>query len=213
MAYTTATDIQYELRAASAFSDTTVPSLATVTDWIEQADSMIDGRLGMSYESTEYTEIFDFEGNALYVRNTPIISVDSLSYNTASLGTTPVWEDKTGEDINYTIYEREGRVAPIIGNFTPKIGRKNIKITYTAGYETVPASIKQLSTKMVADRALSTLISQNVNERNDGGSISVGSINIVEPASYGVNSYKQLKSDIDSLWQEVLGGFRVHRYG
>jgi hypothetical protein len=66
---------------------------------------------------------------------------------------------------------------------------------------------------MVAERVLNSLISQNVNETNDGGSISVGSISIVEPSSYGVNSYKQLKTDIEELKKSIYGTFGVYRYG
>jgi hypothetical protein len=92
------------------------------------------------------------------------------------------------------------------------IGKKRFKIIYTAGAESTPKVVQKLCTKLVAERVLSSLIFDNVNTGNDGGSISVGSISIVEPASYGVSSYKQLKSDIDKLKEDITGGFGVYRY-
>lgn len=66
---------------------------------------------------------------------------------------------------------------------------------------------------MITHRVLSTLINNNINEGNDGGSISVGSINIVEPESYGVNSYKQLLADIEAGKSKLISGFGVFRKG
>ena len=44
------------------------------------------------------------------------------------------------------------------------------------------------------------------------GSVSVGSISIVEPASYGVNSYKTLRTEIDAMKEDLSKQFGVYRY-
>ncbi len=69
-----------------------------------------------------------------------------------------------------------------------------------------------LSTKMVAQKVLNSLLTGNVNSGNDGGEISVGSIRIVEPGSYGVNSYVKLGETVKELEETIIGKFRVHRY-
>lgn len=213
MAYTTPEKIQHELRSENVFSSSTIPSLSTVTSWIDEVDSLIDGRLGFSYNTSSHTQYFDSEGQELlFLEKVPVASVDSISEDTTVDGESKVWVSKS-EDVDYVVYPDEGFIKPVISNWRIKKGRsRNIKVEYTTG-DTVPSDISMLSTKLVTDRVISSLLSQNINERNDGGSISVGSISIVEPESYGANTYKQLKQDIDSLWDSVIGSFKVHRYG
>jgi hypothetical protein len=55
-------------------------------------------------------------------------------------------------------------------------------------------------------------LNANINEGNDGGSISVGSISITEPASYGVQNYRRLKDDIATLKKELTERTGVYRY-
>ena len=214
MTYATASLVQAELRATTAFSESTNPSLATVTEWIGQTDDYIDSVTGQSWSSTNYVEYFDYEGvPELYPRHTPIVVINSLSYNTVADGEAPIYASKT-ENTDYVV-DDIGRIRINLNKWSPVVGRKKgIKLDYDAGYSTVPARVQMLATKLVTERVLSSLLSSNVEERNAGGSISVGSINIVEPGDYGVGTYKQLKSDIKDLQEQVTNsGFRVHRYG
>lgn len=210
--YTTPELVQAELRTTTAFSSSTNPSLATVNIWINEISRMIDNISGTNYGSTQYTEYFDYDGaDRIQVRNSPIISVSSLLENTSSAGETETWVERvSGTD--FLIYNNRGEILVVPSKWSPKNGYKNIKIIYTAGYSSIPAIVQMLATKMVTDRVLSTLISSNINEGNDGGSISVGSISITEPASYGVTSYKQLKTNIQDLKKELITGFVVLRY-
>lgn len=210
--YTTPELVQAELRASTAFSSITNPSLATVNIWINEISRLIDDISGTTYGSTEYTEYFDYDGSErIQLRNSPIISISSIAENTAPAGETESWTTKTS-GTHFLAYNNKGEILIIPGKWSPKDGYKNIKIVYTAGYSSIPAKVQMLATLMVTNRVLSSLINSNVNEGNDGGSISVGSISIVEPASYGVNSYKQLKQDIIDLKKELMTGFVVLRY-
>jgi hypothetical protein len=215
MAYTTPTLVEAELRAASAFSATTLPSLSQVTTWIEEESADIDNELGYTLASTQYDATIDYDGaDYIYLKVTPVITVDTLLYNTSSIGSTDYstsWEEKT-EDTHFYTKKGKGMIAPIFKTWTPTPKPQGMRIIYTAGYTTTPAIVQKLATKMVTERVLTTLLSQNVNDRNDGGSISVGSINIVEPTSYGVGTYKQLKSDISDLYSRVVKDFGVARY-
>lgn len=215
MAYTTASLIEAELRATTAFSGSTNPTLTTVNTWIDEITSYIDGLTGQSWESTQYTEYFDYQGvPELYTRRSPVITVDSLSYNTNSDGEAPSYVART-EDVDFVVYDDLGQIKINTNKFQPKTNhKKGIKLTYTAGYASVPARVQMLATKMATQRVLSSLLNDNVESRNAGGSISVGSINIVEPGNYGIGTYQELKSGIEQLKDEIShSGFKVHRYG
>ncbi len=217
MGYTTAELIQSELRASEAFASTTVPSLTDVTTWIEEESAQIDDDLGYSLAATQYDELYDYTSNenSIYTKVSPVISVDTLSYNSYQLGTSDYstgWTDKV-EDTDFTVYLNKGKIDFLTSNFSPQDGAKKIRLIYTAGYTSTPLVVQKLATKMTSLRILNTLISSNVNDRNDGGSISVGSISIVEPVSYGVSSYKTLQDDVKELQDKVLEGFGVMRYG
>lgn len=215
MAYTTASLVEQEVRATTSFSTSTNPTLATVNNWIDEITDYINGLSGQSWETTTATEYFDYDGvPEFYTRVSPIITVGSLSYNTSPDGSTPTWETRTATT-DYVVDEDLGRVRINTNKFKPKIGRKKgIRIIYDGGYSSVPARIQMLATKMVTERLLSSLLNDNVESRNAGGSISVGSINIVEPGDYGVGTFKQLQSDIRRLQDELTHtNFKVHRYG
>ena len=214
MVYTTAELVQAELRATTAFSASTNPTLTTVNTWITQITDYIDGLTGQSWESTSYTQYIDTGVSELYLEKSPIITVDSLSYNTNADGEAPDYVART-EDVDYVVYEDLGKIALNTNKFSPVNGKKKgLKVVYTAGYATVPSRIQMLSTMMVTERVLSSLMNDNVESRNAGGSISVGSINIVEPGDYGVGTYKMLQSNIKALKDELTHTtFKVHRYG
>jgi len=213
--YTTSTDVANEIRAAVLFSATTIPSLTTITDWIEQESSYIDEEMGNTLNGqTVATAYVDYSGDSfILLRNTPVISITSLCYAQSEVGTSTYPNYKTlVEDTDYLLYPEEGKIDFIFNNFSPSEGKKRFRIIYTAGASTTSPLIKKLCTKLVAERVISSLIFNNIEEGNDGGSISVGSISIVEPASYGVASYRQLKTDINDLFKEITGGFGVYRY-
>lgn len=216
MVYTTPELVQAELRASIAFDATTVPSLTDVTTWIDEESNSIDNDVGYTINATQYDETFSFSGeDKIYARVAPIISVDTLYYNTSGIGSSDYstsWSTKA-EGTDFYVTKDRGEIIPIFTNFSPSEREQNIRLIYTAGYVTPPAVYRKLATKMVSSRVLSSLLYNNVNDRNDGGSISVGSISIVEPGNYGVGSYDRLQKDIDALKQQVTSGFGVHRYG
>lgn len=215
MTFTTPTLIEAELRAATAFSESTVPSLSAVTTWIEQTDDYIEGLASTKYGEHNYSETFNYSGEELlFVKHTPLISVSSVEYDNSDLGENPSFST-LAEHTQYKVDKDKGCIVLYPSKFSslPKDGVDRFRVNYTAGYSSVPANVQMLATKLVANRVLESLINQNIDTRADGGSISVGDIKIVEPANYGVGSFKQLKSDIDNLKNEVVGGFKVYRYG
>lgn len=212
--YTTAKLVQAEIQSEKQFSATTDPSKTTVDRWIKEISEYVNEMSGTVYGQTTYTEDIDYEGSEyITLKNSPVISVTTLKYNKNPIGSSSGedYETKT-EDTDYTVYNDRGQVAILFNNFNPSTGRKRIEIVYEAGFATTPVSIQQLATKMVALRVLNSVISSNVNEGNDGGSVSVGSISIVEPSGIGINSYKQLKQDVRELLDDLTKGNGVYRY-
>jgi hypothetical protein len=212
--YTTPALVAAELRSSTPFDYNTYPSLATIQEWIFEDSAYINGIANTIFGSTTVVEYIDYDGSEdLFLDNAPLIGVTTVEYNAYPIGSSlgSSWITKT-EDTDYTSYLDRG-VVRILSNWSPSTGSKRIRVTYASGYEEVPLQVRMLCTKLVTDRVLESLIRQNINERNDGGSVSVGSISIVEPTSYGVNSFKQLKSDIQHLKEEILSsrfkGFRL----
>jgi hypothetical protein len=113
---------------------------------------------------------------------------------------------------DYFVYEDAGQILINFENWTPLTGKRRMKVVYTSGYEDVPMVHQAIATKLVAERVLSSLLNNNVNESSDGGSVSVGSISIVEPGAYGVQNYARLKTDIEDLKKKLLQGTGVFRY-
>jgi len=213
MGYTTASLVESSLRATASFSSSTTPTLETVNGWIEEVDSHIDGLANRVFDVKGYSELFHFGGEAyLFVRNTPLVDVTSVEYNISSDGTAPSWVTLT-ENVDYIVDSVKGMIVLLSTVRSYSQGYNKFRVIYTAGYTVLPPRVRMLATKLVALRVLDSLIYSNVNSRNDGGSVSVGDIRIVEPSSYGVGSYKQLQSDIASLEDGLVGGFRVLRYG
>ena len=214
--YITPEQVQAELRADDAFSITTVPTLAQVEQWIDEESSDLDQRAGMTFKEVQYETYLDYNGaDSLYLKHAPIISIDELEYATARLGTEDYatsWEAKT-EDTHFVVYADKGKIVPVFTNWSPREGAKRIKVTYTAGYATIPAVVQKIVTKKVALRVLNSLVNLNVNTGNDGGSISVGSIQIVEPNGISINTLREMKEEIRSYESHLLDrSFGVYRY-
>jgi hypothetical protein len=204
--------VQEELRTETPFSNNTLPSSQTVTRWIGQASERLDNIAGRVFGATSYTDYIDYAGEErIMLKHAPLISVASIEYNDQPSGETPNWVTKT-EDVDFVVYPDTGEVLVVLNKWLPKDGNRNIRITYTSGYTSVPEMVQMAVSKMVALRVLNSLITKNVNEGSDGGSISVGSISIVEPASYGVNSYKNLQMELNSILDNEIKNCGVRRY-
>lgn len=211
--YCEASDVQAELRTTTAFSSSTTPTLTTCEQWISEASAEINRLSGDVFGATTYIQEFDLDGQCvIQTRHSPIISVTSLLYNQNPLGSSSGTSYLAmTEDTHFTVYKDTGEIV-WLPNFSPVDGRKRVKVTYKGGYLEVPAYIQTLCVKMVAERVLSSLLNSNVNEGSDGGSISVGSISIVEPGAYGVQNFRRLQNDVAESKKALAVGTGVYRY-
>lgn len=81
------------------------------------------------------------------------------------------------------------------------VGRRNIKISYKAGYTTVPADLKRIALEMVQ------MIWNEAKRGNDW--LGQGNIN----ASQSGNNYSTTLINLDKRWKSVLDRYRVPSVG
>lgn len=147
MAYCTESDIEMFLQME--FDGASTPKDTEVTSMIVTADSLIDRHTQRVWSSTAIAnsdyEYHDGDGSKIYLlKHTPIISVDKMYENTASLGAAAVWVERSeGWDKDFLLYEDIGKV--FFHNNVPGVGFKNIRFQYTHGYATTPAYISRMS--------------------------------------------------------------------
>ncbi len=213
MSYTTPDYVAEEIQATASFDTSTIPTLATVERWIDEVDEYINTLGGRNFEEVTYSEIIDYDGQCVVpLEHSPLTGITDVLYTTSDLGTVAYALTNTASaTTDYNFYEDSSELI-ITTPSRFRVGRKTIQVDYTAGYAVVPNDVQMLSTKMVAQKVLNSLLTGNVNSGNDGGEISVGSIRIVEPGSYGVNSYVKLGETVKELEETIIGKFRVHRY-
>lgn len=217
--YTTASAVQAELQTTTDFSASTVPSLSQVTTWITEESDRINSVSGTVWGSTAYNEVVNWDGSDIIVlKHSPLISLTRLLYTTASIGTSNYGLTNTATANTDYVADNEKSVVHLISGSSNgviskfKEGLKTIQVDYTAGYATVPERIQMLAAKKTASRVLTTLLNKDMNDANSGGSISVGSISIVEPAEFGTSRFKTLQSDIADLEMDLIKNTGVYRY-
>ena len=210
--YTTPELVKAELRAEEDFASFTNPTLGTIEEWIKEVSEEINHIAGRAYGETEYTEVFDYRGDdVILLKNAPVIEVESVKYSPHPLGSEDYGftETKT-ENTHFALYKESGEIE-LLSGWNPASGLKRIEIVYKAGFEEVPKIVQMLATKKATKRVIDSLLSKDINQKQSGKSVSVGSIRIVKPANFGVNQYQLLKTEIQELEQELINGTTLYR--
>ncbi len=109
---------------------------------ITAASTFIQSILGYNIAPASYTETRNGHGRlSMALRYRPIISVESLTIGTIAQVPSPGY-GQTGYSFD------ANRLYLTNGNF--HFGQRNINVTYTAGYATTPADLKQACVELVA---------------------------------------------------------------
>lgn len=116
-----------------------------ITLLVNFASQAIKNFVGWDIEQTTFTdEIYDGGNTILRLRGKQISTSDfSLKYNSGTLQN-PVWTAMSTN--NYIVHYASGAIEFI----TPYVGQANIKVTYKAGYTTVPKDVQMVCAKFVA---------------------------------------------------------------
>lgn len=213
--YTLPEYVASEIRASTAFSSSTLPTLADVNRWIEEASNQVELRTNQVFSSTVHSSVFmDYTGGgSLALPYYPVLSIEELRYNKYQVGQAPEWINLSeGYDQDYILYSNEGNLEFIHGvnranPYSPQEGRKKFCVSYTTGYSSTPLDVQQLTTQLVALRVINSLSASQANE--EGGSIQVGTIRIADPTSFSVNYLKSLREQIDEGFKKLNKDFQL----
>ena len=209
--YCTTTDVSNELNGLTIDGSST-PSSTVVETWIEQESELLKKETKKLWgEETFTNEYHDYDGSgALFLLNTPVITVTKLEYEKAGLNNTEDWVELTegrGANANFIVYKDSGE---IYFHNTPKIpvGFQNVRVTYSAGAESVNPVVKMIVSKRVALRLIRTVI--NSQSSQEGGEIKVDVISLSDPSTFSLDSTRALKNDINELIPK-LGTFKTFK--
>lgn len=112
-----------------------------------------------AYTNTKRSAMFAAKSRTYRLDQSPVISVTSVSQNSAQVGATPVWEAITA----YSIDNDTGEVcfSPSV-SINPKSAfySKNLRFIYTAGYSTVPDEIAAACEELVANGLKKVMMDQ-----------------------------------------------------
>lgn len=127
----------------------------TEDEFIEQAqyevESKVKNFLNRDLEISDYVELYDGNGDDELVLNQfPINSVSKIErYNGLDSDNDEIWyELEQGYDYQRLIIDRNKVMIIVEGSVFPE-EEQNIRITYNAGYETIPYEIQQACKKLM----------------------------------------------------------------
>ena len=131
-----------------------------LTALVNSASALIERHCGRVFEQANYTETRNGNGaDAIYLRQGPIISVQSVTVDGVSIPPAPDTISYGYVFSGHKLYLRGyARVAPgtpgtmvgSVGCF--RRGIQNVVIAYSAGYATIPADLNQACVELVADK-------------------------------------------------------------
>lgn len=147
-------DVKNYLGTTTAATDAVLTSLAG------NASAFIERYCNRVFEQASYTEARNGNGaDAIYLRNTPIVSVQSVSVDGTSIPAAPDTVSYGYIFDTHKVYLRgDARVNPItpgiFAGYPPRFQRgiQNIVIAYTAGFAAIPVDVTQACIELVASK-------------------------------------------------------------
>ena len=134
-----------------------VPILTTL---VANASAFIERYCGRTFEQGTYTETRNGNGaEAIYLRQGPIVSVQSVSVDGIAIPAAPdaisygyVFDDRRVYLRGYARVSPStpGTLIGSVGSF--RRGIQNVVIAYTAGYAVIPPDLNQACVELVADK-------------------------------------------------------------
>lgn len=126
-------------------SDTTYD--AFLTSLVNRSYKVLEAYIGHAIKSATYTEDYDGDStNSLLLKNYPIISITSI-YDDVDRNFTASTLIPAAD---YVLDKEEGMVRLFQNTSAFKSGILNVRITYVAGYATIPADVEMAGIAHVA---------------------------------------------------------------
>lgn len=199
MVITTVTNVSNELNGMTLDASST-PTSTVVSGWITEAANEIELATGRLFSTTTFSSsYFDYDGSGkIILPYKPVNSITELKYEKNGLGaTSESWTELTeGRTNDFILYTDEGWID-FFGNTRPTYGRQNVCISGNYGETTVPSIITKAASKMVAMRVIGGVV--NSQSKDEGGTVSVGTITVTDPSTFGLDNRRQLQDDINNL--------------
>lgn len=109
--------------------------LDDIDDIIEQAQAFVESSLDRTLSETDYTELYRPNNDLLFLRQRPIIAVDSVERR--------ISHNNTWEVLDETLFEIEPNGASgVLLDPDGFIKGYQVRVSYSAGYTDIPADIK-----------------------------------------------------------------------
>lgn len=161
--------LSYALCTVDDVRDTPGVSSSLTTSYIErkinQATEMIEGYTQRRFLSTTYTnEEYDGTGElALVLRQRPVTALTSLQARSTVLNDSSDWDSIPSDQ--YFLDSSAG----VIRGVTSFWGTTNRwRVTYTAGYTTIPADLREAAAQLAAYLVQGNVTGQSVKRRREG---------------------------------------------
>ena len=201
MAYCTVAAVRLRMRGIG----TDKVSDADITSLIEEAEGIIDDYAGHDFDEHEGAEEY-YDGDeeeTLLLRNRPVIEVTTVEgRNSGAFAELTEFDPETGEG-NWHVEDLSAGILAF--EDPPSEGVKNIRVTYSYGYETVPGNIAALAAVLAAIPALA--IAANVVNPSGLASVSQGSLSWSWSGGAYKDTVDQLQRDADRLLAKVRPRF------
>lgn len=107
-----------------------------LTAFIDRAESALAGRLGGPISTASGTETYDGGGTVVQLRRVPVVSVAAVTQDAVAI-------------TDYALDPSAGLLYRDEDGASWEYGVRNISVTYTAGYSTVPDALKQALLELV----------------------------------------------------------------
>ncbi|MCD6528764.1 hypothetical protein J7L06_00530 [Candidatus Bathyarchaeota archaeon] len=116
-----------------------------LNDLITQAEAVVEDhcRVPSTFFKagglTFMDERYDYDEGFIALRHYPVLEVLNVDVNVAGYGETEDWV--TLDPSDYVVYPDEGLIKLVSGE-KPSVRDRSVKLTYKAGYTTVPEAVK-----------------------------------------------------------------------
>jgi hypothetical protein len=159
-ALTTVADVKESLGIAS--SDTSKDNL--ITRKINQATDMIENYTGRRFKLTTYTdEEYDAtNASQLILRQRPVVELTSFGIRDTDLN------DAQWEGIDTELFFTDNSAGVIDLDFQARGRWNRYRITYSAGYSTIPSDVAEACASLAAFLTTNAAAASNVLEKEEG---------------------------------------------
>ena len=201
-----------DLKTNTAFKQVTITDEVHVVDRysIESSPAYLDTI------TPPYSNRTDYWGSGLKNRvktnYSPIVSITSLSTNSAGFNSADSWTARTqqsGSGGDFLIADTDAGIIDFVNNY-PRLGDRSWKLTYVYGYNRDSTDRRVISLLRVIERLAVILACKAIITTKTTGAmfdstrdVKIGAIEIKAGAGSGVQYLKSIEPEITELWREV----------